>query len=83
MASCSFGLPYVLFVFRLIVILVWFEGGALVLIASVPGHCLSFTFQNFSDRYCICALRSLMLQIIFTNLQGLELSYIQMTAHAK
>ena len=45
--SCSFDLPYVLFVFRLIVILVishiGFEGGTLVLIASVPGHCLSFT----------------------------------------
>ena len=23
-----------------------FEGGTLFLIASVPGHCLSFTFQN-------------------------------------
>ena len=38
---------YVLFVFRLIVILVisnfGFEGGTLVLITSVPGHCLSFT----------------------------------------
>ena len=45
--SCSFGLPYVLFVFLLIVILVishfGFEGGTMVLIASVPGHCLNFT----------------------------------------
>ena len=43
---CSFSLPYVLFVFLLIVILVishfGFEGGALVLIASVPGHCFTF-----------------------------------------
>ena len=46
--SCSIGLPYVLFVFLLIVIVVishfGFEGGTLVLIASVPGHCLTFTF---------------------------------------
>ena len=38
---------FVLFVLLLIVILVishfGFEGGTLVLIASVPGHCLSFT----------------------------------------
>ena len=47
MATCSFGLPYVVYVFWLIVILVishfGFEGGTLVLIASVPGRCLSFT----------------------------------------
>ena len=54
--SCSFGLPYVLIVFLIIVILVvlvlviqvithfGFEGGTLVLIASVPSNCLSFTF---------------------------------------
>ena len=44
----SFGLPYVLFVFWLIVIFVisqfGLEGGTLVLIASVPGQCLCFTF---------------------------------------
>ena len=37
-----------LFILTVIVILViyhfGFEGGTLVLIASVPGHCLSFTF---------------------------------------
>ena len=42
-----FGLPYVVFVFLLFVVLVishfGFEGGTLVLIASVPGHCLPFT----------------------------------------
>ena len=50
--SCSFGLPYVLFVKRAIVILVisqfGFEGGTLVLtvlIASIPDNCLSFTFH--------------------------------------
>ena len=47
--SCSFGLRYVLFVFSLIVVLVishfGFEGGTLVLIASVPGRCLSFTLD--------------------------------------
>ena len=52
--SCSFGLPYVLFVFWLIIILVishfGFEGGTLVLIASVPDNCLSFTFQYFTYR---------------------------------
>ena len=26
----------------------WFEGGTLVLLASVPGHYLSFTFYNMS-----------------------------------
>ena len=46
--SCSFRLPYVLFVLCLhvFVILVIFhfgsEGGTLVLITSVPGHCLPF-----------------------------------------
>ena len=39
--NCSFGLPYVLYVFLLIVILVishfGFDGGTLVLIASVTG----------------------------------------------
>ena len=48
MAASSFGLPYVLFVFRLIVILVIshfdFNGGSLVLIVSVPGYCLPFAF---------------------------------------
>ena len=46
--SCSFGLPYVLFVSCLFVILVvsyyGFEGGTVVLIASAPGYCLPFTF---------------------------------------
>ena len=44
--SCSFGLPYVLFVFLLTVILVifnfGFEDGTLFLIANVSGHCISF-----------------------------------------
>ena len=46
--SYSFGLAYVLFVFSLIVILVisyfGFESGTLILNASVPGHCLPFTY---------------------------------------
>ena len=54
MISCSFSLPYVLFVFKLIVIVVishfGFEGGTLVLIVSVPGHCLSFTLFFFSHK---------------------------------
>ena len=53
--SCSVGLPYFLFVFLLIVILVithfGFEGGTLVMIASVPGHCLSFTFYEFQPNH--------------------------------
>ena len=48
--SCSFGLAYVLFVFWLIWFLVVshfdFGGRTLVLIASVPGRCLSFTLYN-------------------------------------
>ena len=48
--SYSFGLPYVLFVVLLIVILFisYFgsERGTLVLIAAVPGHCLSVTFHT-------------------------------------
>ena len=50
MESCSNVLSYVLFVFWHIVMLVishfGFEGGTLVLNASVPGHCLSFTFYH-------------------------------------
>ena len=42
--SCSLGRPYVLFVFRLLVILViscfGFEGSIWVLISSVPGLCI-------------------------------------------
>ena len=43
-------LPYVLFVLCLFVILVishfGFDGGTLVLIASVPGHCLPFSLYH-------------------------------------
>ena len=46
------------FVFWLIVILIishiGFEGGTLVLIASVPVHCLSFTFCRY-----LCPLHSI------------------------
>ena len=49
MASCSYGLSFILFVLCLFVVLVvfysGFGGGTLVLIASVPGHGLTFTFQ--------------------------------------
>ena len=52
--SCSYGFSYVHFVFLLFVILVishsGFEGGALVLIASVPGHCLPFTCYCFGKK---------------------------------
>ena len=48
MYQSSQNTNYVLFVFRLIVMLVIsdinFDGGTLVLIASVPGHCSSLTF---------------------------------------
>ena len=43
--DCAFSLPYVLFVF-LVISHFGFEGGTLVLIASVPGHCLYFTFET-------------------------------------
>ena len=47
--SCSFGLPYALFALFLFVTLVvshfGFNGGTMVLIAPVPGHCLPFAFQ--------------------------------------
>ena len=50
--SCSFGLPYVLFVLCIFVVLVisrfGFEGATLVLIVSVPGHCLPFTIHQIS-----------------------------------
>ena len=58
--SCSFGfkLTYLLFVFCLIVILVishfGFEGGTLVLIASVPGHYLSFTSEKNTPISILC-----------------------------
>ena len=48
--SCSFVLPCVLFVFRIIVIIVFshvgFDGDTLVLIKSVPDHCLHFSRQK-------------------------------------
>ena len=48
--SCLFGLRTFSLYFEVIVILVishfGFEGGALVLIASFSGHCLSFPFFN-------------------------------------
>ena len=48
--SCSLGWPYVLFVFCLFVILVisrfGFKGWIGVLIASVPGLCILFTFKH-------------------------------------
>ena len=60
--SCSFGLPIVLFVFLLIVILVLyhfgFEGETLVLIASVPGHCLSFTVAIVCSHVVDCNARN-------------------------
>ena len=47
--SCSLGRSYVLFVFLLFVILVisrfGFDGWIWVLIASVPGLCIRFTFN--------------------------------------
>ena len=45
--SCSFGVPYVLFVMSFLALVIShfrFEDRALVLIVSVPGHCLPFTF---------------------------------------
>ena len=53
--SCSFGLPYVLFVFFLLIVILvishfGFEGGSLGLIASVPVHCLSFTIFAIGAR---------------------------------
>ena len=50
---CSFDLQDILCVFCLIVNLIishfGFDGGTLVLIASVPGHCLSFTFYLYTQ----------------------------------
>ena len=50
--SCSLGLPYVLFVFGLFVILVisrfGFGGWIWVLIASVHGICILFSFTPFN-----------------------------------
>ena len=45
--SCSFGLAYVFYIFTVFLVIshFGFEGGTLVLIASVPGHCLSFTLK--------------------------------------
>ena len=63
--SCSLGLPYVLIIFSLLVILVIsrfaFEGWIWVLIASVPGLCILFTFTTDDmsrvvrkPAFCIC-----------------------------
>ena len=47
--SCSFNLPYVLCILFSVTLVISsnfsFEGGTSVLIASVPGHCSSFTFS--------------------------------------
>ena len=53
--SCSFGLLCVSFVnvYKFVCILLSLfasEGGALDLIVLIPGHYLSFTFQNFPAR---------------------------------
>ena len=39
-----FSLYYALFIVILVISLFGLEGGTLVLIASVPGYCLSFSF---------------------------------------
>ena len=48
--SCSFGLQHVLFEFVFFVILVvsnsGINGGTVVLIAAVPGHCLPLLFRG-------------------------------------
>ena len=54
--SCSFRLPYVfvvfcIFIVNIVISRISFEGGTLVLIASVLGHCLSFTYFIY---YSIC-----------------------------
>ena len=50
-----FAIQYFLFVICLFVILVIFhfdfEDGTLVLNASVPGHCLPFTFQSLTQSW--------------------------------
>ena len=52
--SCSFGLPYIIFVLCLLVSKVgshFGEGRTLVLIVSVSGHCLPFTYHDLLLRY--------------------------------
>ena len=46
----------------LVIIHFGFEGGTLVLIAYVPGHCLSFTFNTgFGFKMCNSVLTCLLL----------------------
>ena len=51
--SCSFGLFMFSLYFDIVILVIshfGFEGWTLVLIASVPGHCLSFTFLAHLSR---------------------------------
>ena len=58
--SCSFCLPRVPFVkfMYLVISLFGFEGRIWDLIVSVPDHCLSFYFSNFSKAFYFGCFRT-------------------------
>ena len=73
--SCSFDQPYFLFVMSICSFGCFpfgFESGTLVLIASVPGHCLHFTYYKRSEKEedCSANLPNLFLNNI--NMQNKE-----------